>query len=126
MHRCKLEEPLTVIFMSLEEKRRLILALDNIIRSKIPGKAEHLAKRLGVSRSTFFRLIDYMREELYAAVFFDNRLNRYAYEKEGIIMFRFLPADLIDVEQAKKIVGGNKLKTKFDKVFLSVSTVETL
>jgi DNA-binding IclR family transcriptional regulator len=80
--------------MSLEEKRRLILALDGLIRSKATGKSEYLAKRLGISRSTFFRLIEYMREELYAPVFFDAYRNRYAYEKEGIIMFRFLPSRL--------------------------------
>lgn len=112
--------------MSLEEKRRLILALDQLIRSKIPGKAEYLARRLGVSRSTFFRLIEYMRGELYAPVFFDTHLNRYAYETEGIIMFRFLPAELIDVEQAKKIAGGNKVISNGNKFFLSVSTAETL
>lgn len=112
--------------MSLEEKRRLILALDNLIRSKIPGKADYLAKRLGVSRSTFFRLIEYMREELYAPVFFDPHQNRYAYEKEGIIMFRFLPAELINVEQAKRIAGGSRSGTSSDNFFLSVSTAETL
>ena len=112
--------------MSLEEKRRLILALDHLIRSKIPGKADYLAKRLGISRSTFFRLVDYMRDELYAPVFFDAHLNRYAYEREGIIMFRFLPAELIDVEQAKKITGGKTSNKKISKVFLSVSTAETL
>lgn len=111
--------------MSLEEKRRLILALDVLIRSKIPGKADYLAKRLGISRSTFFRLLEYMREELYAPVFFDAHRNRYAYEKEGIIMFRFLPAEIINVEQAKKIVGGNGWVVNFDKLFLPVSTAET-
>lgn len=112
--------------MSLEEKRRLILALDTLIRSKIPGKADYLAKRLGVSRSTFFRLIEYMRDELYAPVFFDTHRNRYAYEKEGIIMFRFLPAELIDVEQAKKIAGGNTPAENSVKLFLPVSTADTL
>jgi hypothetical protein len=46
--------------------------------------------------------------------------------KGRVLLCSGLPAELIDVEQAKKIVGGNKLNTKFDKVFLSVSTVETL
>jgi len=110
--------------MSLEEKRRLILAFDVLIRSKVPGRAECLAKRLGVSRSTFFRLIEYMREELYAPVIFDADKNRYAYESEGIVMFRFLPAEIIDVEKAKRIVGG--MWRKFDKQILVVSTVETL
>lgn len=110
--------------MSLEEKRRLILAFDVLIRSKVPGRANYLAGRLGVSRSTFFRLIDYMREELYAPVIFNTEQNRYAYEREGIVMFRFLPAEIIDVEKAKRIVGG--LWIKCDKQFLVVSTVETL
>ena len=110
--------------MSLEEKRRLILAFDVLIRSKVPGRADYLAGRLGVSRSTFFRLIDYMREELYAPVIFNAAQNRYAYEREGIIMFRFLPAEIIDVEKAKRIVGG--LWIKCGKQILVVSTVETL
>lgn len=110
--------------MSLEEKRRLILAFDVLIRSKVPGKAEYLAKRLGVSRSTFFRLVEYMRGELYAPVIFDEAQNRYAYENEGIVMFRFLPAEIIDVEKAKRIAGG--LRINCDKQFLIVSTVETL
>jgi hypothetical protein len=109
--------------MSLEEKRRLILAFDVLIRSKVPGRSEYLAKRLGVSRSTFFRLIEYMRGELYAPVIFDAEQNRYAYEKEGIVMFRFLPAEIIDVEKAKRIVGG--MWTKCDKHFILVSTAET-
>jgi hypothetical protein len=96
--------------MSLEEKRRLILAFDALIRSKVPGGAEYLARRLGVSRSTFFRLLEYMREELYAPVIFDSDQNRYAYEREGIVMFRFLPAEIIDVEKARRIVGGLWIK----------------
>lgn len=81
------------------------MALDSLIRRKIPGRAEDLARRLNISRSTFFRLIEYMREELYAPVYFDASRNSYAYEMEGIIMFRFLPADAMDVEQVKKIIG---------------------
>lgn len=110
--------------MSLEEKRRLILAFDILIRSKVPGGAEYLSKRLGVSRATFFRLIEYMREELYAPVIFDAEQQRYAYEMEGIVMFRFLPAEIIDVEKAKRIAGGMWIKC--DKQILLVSTVETL
>jgi hypothetical protein len=93
--------------MSLEEKRRLILSLDQLIRGGVPGNAEYLAARLGISRSTFFRLIEYMRVELCAPLFFDTRRNRYAYEFEGRIVFRFLPYEMIDVKQARKILGGS-------------------
>ncbi len=92
--------------MSLEEKRRLILSLDQLIRSKTTGTAIHLSQRLGISRSTFFRLIDYMREDLFAPVFFDEDKGRYCYAQDGIIIIRFLPHEMIDMAQAKKILGG--------------------
>lgn len=96
------------IDMSLEEKRRLILAMDSIIRSKVPGTAEVLAAKLNVSRSTFFRLIEYMREELFAPIVFDVNRNRYVYEQEGMVFFRFLPLNVIDFKQVKKILNGYK------------------
>lgn len=92
--------------MSLEEKRRLILSLDQLIRSKTAGTAIHLSRRLGISRSTFFRLIEYMREDLFAPVFFDEDKGRYSYAQDGLIVMRFLPHDIIDMAQAKKILGG--------------------
>jgi len=96
--------------MSLEEKRRLILALDVLIRSKVPGKADYLAKRLGISRSTFFRLLEYMREELYAPVFFDAHSNGYAYEEEGIILFGFVRYQILSSE-GKHIAGTPGYRT---------------
>lgn len=96
------------IDMSLEEKRRLILAMDSIIRSKVPGTAEVLAAKLNVSRSTFFRLIEYMREELFAPIVFDVNRNCYVYEQEGMVFFRFLPLNVIDFKQVKKILNGYK------------------
>lgn len=95
--------------MSLEEKSRLILSLDVLIRSKIPGKADYLAKRLGISRSTFFRLIEYMREELYAPVYFDSVMNRYSYEEEGIILFRFVPSSLLNGTRVKNVDNVKRL-----------------
>jgi len=84
-----------------------MLSLDQLIRGKVPGNAEYLAARLGVSRRTFFRLIEYMRVELCAPLFFDTGGNRYAYEFEGRIVYRFLPYEMIDAKQAKKILGGS-------------------
>ena len=92
--------------MSLEEKRRLILAMDSLIRTKVPGTAEVLAVKLNVSRSTFFRLIEYMREELFAPIVFDVNRNRYIYEQEGMFIFRFLPLDTFDFKQVKKILNS--------------------
>jgi predicted DNA-binding transcriptional regulator YafY len=96
--------------MSLEEKRRLILTLDSIIRGKVPGRAEELASKLGVSRSTFFRLIEYMREELFAPIVFDVTRNRYIYEEEGVVFFRFVPIQALDMKHARKILEGYSKK----------------
>jgi predicted DNA-binding transcriptional regulator YafY len=92
--------------MSLEEKRRLILSMDSMIRSKMPGTAEELATKLGVSRSTFFRLIEYMREELFAPIVFDVNRNRYLYEEEGVVFFRFVPIQALDLKHARKLMDG--------------------
>jgi predicted DNA-binding transcriptional regulator YafY len=92
--------------MSLEEKRRLILSMDSMIRSKVPGTAEELAAKLGVSRSTFFRLIEYMREELFAPIVFDVNRNRYLYEEEGVVFFRFVPIQALDLKHARKLMDG--------------------
>ncbi|MEO5980257.1 MAG: hypothetical protein ABIS36_06325 [Chryseolinea sp.] len=92
--------------MSLEEKKRLIVSLDNLLRSKTPGKAEYLADRLGISRSSLFRLITYMREELYAPIVFDAVNNRYVYGQEGMVMFRFVPFNVIEKSRADKLMGA--------------------
>ncbi|MEJ7645184.1 MAG: hypothetical protein WKF87_11355 [Chryseolinea sp.] len=92
--------------MSLEEKRRLILSLDHLIRRKTPGTAIDMSRRLGVSRSTFFRLIEYMREDLVAPVSFDEDKGRYCYAQDGIIVIRFVPIEIIDMAKAKDILGG--------------------
>ena len=94
--------------MSLEEKKRLIVSLDDLLRSKTPGKAEYLALRLGISRSSLFRLITYMREELCAPIVFDPTNNRYVYRQDGRVMFRFVPFSILDKSSADKLMNSHK------------------
>jgi hypothetical protein len=54
--------------LSIEEKKRLLLHLDALIRSSVKGTAHDYAKKLGVSQATFFRLIGYMKQELDAPI----------------------------------------------------------
>ena len=93
--------------MSLEEKRRLILALDVLIRSKVRGKADYMARRLGISRSTFFRLIEYMREDLYAPLIFDASQSRYAYER-ALSCSGFYPQKLLTLRRQKKSLAEKR------------------
>lgn len=87
--------------MSLEEKKRLIESLDGLIHRKTPGDANHLAEKLGISRRTFFRLLDYMREELKAPVVFDEINKRYIYNIDGVIVFGFVKKD--ELKQLKTL-----------------------
>lgn len=94
--------------MSHEEKRRLLIAFDALVRSKAKGTAEDFAHRLGVSRM-FFRLVKYMREELQVPIIYEDAEKRYIYEREGALVFGFVSFDLVDKEDLKKINGGENL-----------------
>jgi predicted DNA-binding transcriptional regulator YafY len=79
--------------MSFEEKRRLLLRLDSLIRSKHKGQAEHLAKILNVSERTFYRLLNHLRSDLNAPVIYDAEVERYVYQKPGKTVIGFLPEE---------------------------------
>ena len=89
--------------MSLEEKRRLLLALDSLIRSSFRGTPLQYAERLKISRSTFFRLVDYMTGELQTPIVYDAGFGKYVYEKEGMLLFGFVSFDIVDKEVLKKL-----------------------
>lgn len=74
--------------MSIEEKRRLMLRLDQFFRMKVPGNSLEIAARLEISRSTFFRCIDEMKM-LGAPIEFDTNRGAYVYTHEGKLKFEF-------------------------------------
>jgi hypothetical protein len=47
-----------------------------------------------------------MREELFAPIVFDVNRNRYLYEEEGVVFFRFVPIQALDLKHARKLMGG--------------------
>ena len=74
--------------MNFYDKTNLILRLDQMIRLRFRGNADSLSRRLGVSRSTFFRLLDDMRS-LNAPIEYDETGQFYYYEKVGRLQFGF-------------------------------------
>lgn len=66
----------TSLDRSAEEKIRLTLSLNQIILRKTPGNADRLASQLGISRSTFFRILSYMKYELNAPINYDEYRKR--------------------------------------------------
>ena len=73
----------------MQEKRELIKRIDQLIRMKVSGNAQELANRLGISRSTFFRVLEDMKENLGAPIVYNSILNGYEYEQEGRIHIGF-------------------------------------
>jgi predicted DNA-binding transcriptional regulator YafY len=91
--------------MSLEEKRRLLIAFDVLVRAKVNGTASEYANRLGISKSTFFRLLEYMREELNAPISYNTDKSRYVYKEDGVLFFGFVPYEIISKEELKRYTG---------------------
>lgn len=79
--------------MSIEGKTRLLLHLDSLIRRKTPGTSADMARKLGISKSTFFRLLDYAREELKVPIEYEENEGRYVYRVRGRMVFGFLPEE---------------------------------
>ena len=98
--------------MSLEERIRLIKFLDSLLKRKMKGNSSDYAAKLGISRSSFFRLVDYIRLEFNAPLVYNKIENRYEYEKAGMMFFGFLPVDELPMETLRKINGGNKMNEK--------------
>ncbi len=74
--------------MNFYDKTNLILRLDQMIRLRFRGNADSLSRRLGVSRSTFFRLLDDMKS-LNAPIEYDETGQFYYYKKVGRFHFGF-------------------------------------
>ncbi len=115
--------------MSLEEKTRLLLLLDDLVKRKVKGNATEYAAKMGVGRSTFFRLVQFARQELKAPLHHCPTKNRYEYQQEGGLFFGFLPTAGLSAEELKNIKGGFVSYMSLwpsEQFFLPVSTSGTL
>jgi hypothetical protein len=54
--------------------------LDRLIRRHATGSPAQLAERLGMSRSSLFEFISFLRDEMQAPVQYSKNLNSYVYE----------------------------------------------
>ena len=93
--------------MSFEEKLKLINSLDVLIKRKTKGSACLYASKLGISRSGFFRLLEFMKADFNIPIVYNSELQRYQYAKEGVMYFGFISAETIPLETLKKISGGS-------------------
>lgn len=59
-----------------------LLRMDNLIRRKSSGLPEKFASRLGISRSTLFEYLLYLKEEFMATIHYNRYTQNYEYKKE--------------------------------------------
>ena len=100
--------------MSIEEKLKLILTFDDLVKRKLSGNCMEYATKMGISRSTFFRLLDVVRFEFNAPVVYNKARNRYEYESEGAMFFGFLTSKGLPEEALRNVNGGHVLKNSLN------------
>lgn len=61
-----------------------IIYMDHLIKHKSTGTPEQFAKKLNMSRSTYFDYLLYMREELALVICYDRSNSTYYYEGEDL------------------------------------------
>lgn len=80
--------------MNFQEKSRLLLQLDELIRRRYRGDARAYAGKLGVSRGAFFRVLSTLRDEFQAPVGYDRDAQAYIYRTPGRLLIGFQPSGL--------------------------------
>lgn len=78
--------------------------LDYLIKNQITGKPEDIAKKLSVSRSHLYRLIDILKD--YGAEINYNRKEHYFYYKNPFVFKVLIPKTLLSITEMGKINGG--------------------
>ena len=82
--------------------------IDQLIRLQATGSPRALASRLGISRTTVYRLIDVMKE-LNAPVTYDIKLQSFVYESAVKFKVGFITQELTN-EESRNINGGKNIK----------------
>ena len=100
--------------MSIEEKLKLILTFDDLVKRKVKGNGKDYAVKMGIARSTFFRLLDVVRYEFNAPVVYNKEFNKYEYEREGAMFFGFLSSSALPDETLRTVNGGHVLKNSLN------------
>ena len=62
-----------------------ILRMDYLIQHKSTGNATEFARKMGLSRSTLFAYLDYMRNDLNLVILYDRYGQTYHYDGPGLM-----------------------------------------
>lgn len=80
--------------------------LDALIRRKATGNPKELADKLGISERAWYRLRDFLTNDLQVPLSYCTKRKTYYYHREGNLMLGWRP---LREDQTGKISGGNAL-----------------
>jgi len=80
--------------------------LDALIRRKATGNPKELADKLGMSERAWYRLRDFLTNDLQVPLGYCTKRKTYYYQREGNLMLGWRP---LREDQTGKISGGNAL-----------------
>jgi len=84
--------------------------LDALIRRKATGNPKELADKLGISERAWYRLRDFLMNDLQVPLSYCTKRKTYYYHREGNLMLGWRP---LREDQTGKISGGSQPNTAF-------------
>lgn len=90
--------------MNLLKQINRIERIDQLIRMKATGTPQELAKRLSISRSTLYNILEFMKSQG-GKVYYCQTKQSFCYEKEVHFYFGFSPEKI----KLKRVVGGKQI-----------------
>ena len=79
--------------------------LDHLIRRKATGTPKVLAQRMGISRSSLFDIISFLREDMRAPIHYSREQSSYVYKYPPKFHLGF-EQDLLNEDQMYNVLGG--------------------
>jgi biotin operon repressor len=95
--------------MNVIDLKTEIDRLDKLIKLKATGSPKELAKKLGTTERTVYRIIKQLKE-MGCPIFYDKARESYCYEKQGELTFKFTSQNPNN-KAIDKIEGGYFIKS---------------
>jgi len=84
----------------------MIRRMDRLIRMKATGNYLEFAGKLEISPAKLYRLLDFLKEDLEAPIFYNKHRRSFEYEREGCISLGFGLVPLPG-KQMERLSGGS-------------------
>ena len=91
--------------MKIDKYLERIERIDQLIRLKATGSPTEFAKKLGISESSIYEYLKYLKDKG-VPIEFDKEINTYCYSNQTKSIFKYI---FLDKEQMEEIKGGENI-----------------